>query len=294
MQPFLTVAAGLDEVAMMGWEDAVLVLHAGSSFDEVAVVDSGAVAFVAAEGDTPQWVNTSLMEPTLSVSGAQTRVYLAGVRMRDGDTALVVSQAQVDVRDSELASNDILGLSCGEGARVDVRRSRIVANSGGGIVAQSGAELYLENCFVGGGAPDVDAIALTTANLDALYTTVGAGLGTTTALRCDAGSVVDVRNSILVSRSDDDELQCGTAVVNNSAAELDLGGTNSLVSAMDVAWFADFNGGDFLLTTEGAAPGNLIFENLAQWEGGDPPTDIDGDPRPLVDGTPDYAGADVP
>jgi hypothetical protein len=30
------------------------------------------------------------------------------------------------------------------------------------------------------------------------------------------------------------------------------------------------------------------------WQTGDPATDIDGDARPTTDGTPDYAGADVP
>jgi len=34
--------------------------------------------------------------------------------------------------------------------------------------------------------------------------------------------------------------------------------------------------------------------STAAWNGGDPPFDIDGDPRPAVSGAMDYAGADVP
>jgi hypothetical protein len=34
------------------------------------------------------------------------------------------------------------------------------------------------------------------------------------------------------------------------------------------------------------------IETAALWETGDPTTDIDGDSRPVTDGTPDFAGAD--
>ncbi|MCH9684534.1 MAG: hypothetical protein K0V04_24070 [Deltaproteobacteria bacterium] len=36
------------------------------------------------------------------------------------------------------------------------------------------------------------------------------------------------------------------------------------------------------------------FVEVAQWNEGDPPTDIDGDPRPAGDRGLDYAGADIP
>jgi len=286
-QTFGTIGAALDEVTAMGWEDAVLVLHAGTDFNEVALVESGALAFVAAEGDSPQWVNTAVMAPTLSVSGAQTRVYVAGVRMRlnGNDTALAVTEAQVDVRDCELASNDILGLSCGEGSRVDIRRSRVVQNTGGGIVASSGCELNVENCFVGGDV-EVAGIDINDASATVLYSTVTAStFGTVPALGCSSPMVVDIRNSIIVTQggASPDELSCATATVTNAATEAEAG-------MFDVGWFEDFNGGDYGLTASGA----MAFENLAQWQDGDPPTDIEGDPRPEVDGSPDHAGADVP
>jgi len=187
-----------------------------------------------------------------------------------------------------------LSLAAAEGLVVDeaftwVDRGRIVQNAGGGVLAQNGAELVLRNCFVGGNA-EANVLDIQGSTATVLYSSVGAGLGVTAAVVCDAGSMVDVRNSILVSRSNDDELQCTMATVNNSATELDIGGTNTSAGPMEVSWFEDFNSGDFHLTT--MVP--IAVGGAARWEEGDPPTDIDGDPRPAVDATPDYAGADVP
>jgi hypothetical protein len=57
---------------------------------------------------------------------------------------------------------------------------------------------------------------------------------------------------------------------------------------IEASWFVDIMAGDFHLDTPPAA-----VSTSAQWTTGDPSIDIDGDPRPNVDGTPDYAGADV-
>lgn len=37
-----------------------------------------------------------------------------------------------------------------------------------------------------------------------------------------------------------------------------------------------------------------MIDTAATWITNDPTTDIDGDPRPMTDGSPDVAGADVP
>lgn len=269
-QMYANVAAALTAVDGMGLERAVLVLHEGADFNETAVVNSAAIAFVAADGQSPQWVYTSMpAAPTLTVSGADTRVYLDGIRLAQN-------------------AND-LGLSC-SGAAVDVRRSEIVANQGGGLSASTGCALSVENSFVGGDVNDVDAISATGAELSILYTTIGAGFGTAAALRCDGASTVAVRNSLLVARGSDDELQCAAAVTN-SAGET-LSAPNVSLGDMATAWFGaggTFGTGDFHLS--GTQPASI--SDAAQWGPGDPATDIDGDPRPAAVG-PDYAGADVP
>jgi hypothetical protein len=50
------------------------------------------------------------------------------------------------------------------------------------------------------------------------------------------------------------------------------------------------DGFDFLLATQHAA----AINTGATWMTGDPTADIDGDPRPSTDGSPDVAGADIP
>lgn len=43
-----------------------------------------------------------------------------------------------------------------------------------------------------------------------------------------------------------------------------------------------------------SASGQTQFSDIAAWLNGDPPFDFEGDARPDIDGTADYAGADVP
>ena len=48
--------------------------------------------------------------------------------------------------------------------------------------------------------------------------------------------------------------------------------------------------GNFHLINDGIT----TFADIAQWQTGDPPWDIDHEDRPMTDGASDYAGADVP
>jgi hypothetical protein len=171
------------------------------------------------------------------------------------------------------------------GAFAWVDRSRIVQNTGGGVLAENGAELTLRNCFVGGGT-DVIGVEIIDATASVLYSTISAStFGMTPALICTTPVAVDVRNSIIVSQGGvpPDELSCIASTVAGSASEADVG-------AFNAGWFVNFNGGDYHLTPLGAT----TFADIAQWQTGDPSTDIDGEPRPTVDGTADYAGADIP
>ena len=78
------------------------------------------------------------------------------------------------------------------------------------------------------------------------------------------------------------EVECSGATLTDSATEADVG--------FDAAWFMGYATGDFRLSTSG----DTTFADVAEWREGDPPTDIDGHPRPTTDGQPDHAGADVP
>lgn len=224
------------------------------------------IALLAAPSEAPIIQGTG-MNPGLRAQDAGTVLYVDGLTLSNG-------AAQGLVVDEAFTWAD---------------RSRIVGNDGGGIVAQNASELTLRNCFVGGDVNDINALEAIGANVTALYSTVGGGFGSATALTCDVGSSVAVRNSLLVARTDGDELACPPATVERTAAEMDLGGTNTVVGPMDTLWFVGYGTGAFSLSA--MAPASI--STAARWMAGDPATDIDGDPRPTTDGAMDYAGADA-
>jgi len=267
-QKYATLGDALATVAEGA--QATVIVHGNDAFDEAGTVDGGrVVAFLANDGDLPRWILSGGGAPQLTVLDGT--VLMEGIQMSGNadDRGLVV-----------------------DGGQAWVDGSRIVQNTGGGVLAQNGAELVLRNCFVGGSVNNVPAVNVNGADLRMLYSTVGAGFGTSTALTCEGAFVADIRNSIFVAETDTDEVVCSgeMATIEYSAAEFDLGGTNTPLAPLDTAWFAGYGAGTFSLTKAGAD----IFRDIAQWQEGDPLTDIDGDLRPTTDATPDYAGADVP
>lgn len=95
-----------------------------------------------------------------------------------------------------------------------------------------------------------------------------------------------VRNSVVVSYSDQPEVDCPNLESINNFTEDGSGMTFDDLSN----WFVDFEGGDFHLS--GSYPQEI--DTPAVWLSGDPAVDIDEDPRPMADGSPDVAGADIP
>lgn len=245
----------------------VFMVHelAGDAAYNGVLVDQGkTIALLAAPGDRPRVAGTG-GDPSLRGQGAGTSLYVDGLR--------VVGNLQGR------------GVELDTGALAWLDRSHIVQNTDGGILATTGAELTLRNGFVGGGT-DVMGIDINGASANIVYSTVGTStFGMVPVLSCSGSGVVDVRNSIVMGQGDDPtiETSCAAASVTHSATEANVG-------PVVVGWFVDFNNGDFSLT----ASGGDIFAGLAQWQAGDPETDIDGDDRPSIVGAADHAGADIP
>lgn len=269
-QAFTSLGAAIDSFAV-GSEGTIIVHQA--NYDEAATVDAGRVLAFLAENtgagvQPPRWV------------------FLGG-----GSPQLVVSDATVLMDGIQVSGNSS---TTHAGVRLDsgqawIDRSRIILNNGGGIVAQSGAELVLRNCFMGGSINNEATAIVNGATATVVYSTLAAGFGGATAMTCDGTATVDVRNSILVAETGSNEILCTGATIDYSVTEMNLGGTNTGLGEMQTSWFADYAGGDFHLAI---AP--VSIGNAAQWESGDPSIDIDGDPRPAIDGVPDAAGADIP
>ena len=267
--PLCSISDAVDAIPN-GDASVIRIAEASTSYNEAVVVDAGkVVAFLANDGDSPRWRTNG--DPTLRVAGGTSVALLSDIRLRDGtEVGLEVDAAQVWVD-----------------------RCRIVQNDGGGIVASNNANLVVHSSFVGQGNPDTIAIEATDSTLDVLYSTLLGGstvVESPAALACDTGSDVTVRNSFLVSASTDPELTCAGADVTYTASETAISGTgNQALGNLTGDWFADFADGDYLLDIPPAA-----LLTTAQWQTGDPTTDIDGDARPTVDGSDDVAGADIP
>jgi len=261
--PFCDLASALINAPA----EPLIILH--ELFEEAAyqedTVVMNTIALFAADGELPrlQGVNNN---PAITV-GASGTLFMRGVRI----SGTAVEGFRVS----------------GGSAWID--QGWIVNNSGGGIVVAGGGMCRVTNSFVGGDVSDRDAVSVTGGSAEVVYTTMLAGFGTSSALSCDDGSGTSVRNSLVVSRSDDDEIQCPSVTVTTSATELDLGGDNTSLGAFDTAWLVpEFAQGDFSLS--GNQPAGIA--TAAIWLTGDPATDIDGEPRPETDGAEDFAGAD--
>jgi hypothetical protein len=233
-----------------------------------ANVISSPIALFAANGESPVLVGTG-GQASLSVTPSG-QLFLRGVILagtQNGGVGLAVN---------------------GGGAWVEA--SSIVNNTGGGISVDGGS-LVLENCFVGGDQNDQRAVDVTDGTVSITYSTLAAGAIGASALFCDAGTNTTVRNSLLVARTDTDEVSCPNAVLTDNALEMSMANNTSLGSmpADTSLWFIGYGAGNFSLAD--AHP--LAIDTAATWATGDPATDINGDARPTQDGLPDCAGADV-
>lgn len=274
-------------------EQAVVVLHGTTNFDEACTLEGNrVVAFKMASDADLDWIQSNTDQaPTLTL-GNGAIAYLDGLRFlanTQGDEAVLALQgAIVYLRRSEISGNQGLAISA-DNARVFVDRSRIVGN-GGGIEATGGSTVTLTNVFVSG-PNDVSAVTIDGSTLEMRYVSAGAAFGDARALQCLGTSTVRIRNSLLLSRGDLNAVDCTGAIVDTSAMSgvlVDVTGTgNTQGVVVNPDWFSNYNGGDFHLVD------GHPFNDVAVWQDGDPLTDIDGDLRPGIPG-PDVAGADVP
>ena len=181
--------------------------------------------------------------------------------------------------------------SSGDGPAVHVSAGTLYANGlevsespGGGLLASDGASVHLDNGMLGYFQQSGPGIEVASASLQMRYTSI-AYLGANPAILCTRPVGVTMENSIVAYFTGGTDIDCPDATVSNLVTRDEVGPMPG-----DFVWFENHLSGDLHLRPEGAA----VFADYAQWNTGDPATDIDGDPRPRVDGTPDFPGADVP
>jgi hypothetical protein len=259
--PFCSLDAALDTPAA---EKLIIVEETLNGYSGSFVVADD-VALFAAPYDEPR-VRTFNNAAVLTVSG---NLFMRGMSL-------------------SYSGYPTLGLVV-DGGNAWIEQSKIVNNSGGGILVDGGGSLVLTNSFVGGSA-DSPALRVNDGTFELLYVTVGLppSVGGP-ALECTDGSSSMMRNSLITSVHADPEVDCPNLSVSTSALEMFLGDNVSL-GDMDVGWFDGYLAGDYHLS--GTHP--PAIDTAATWLSGDPTTDIDGDPRPTTDQSPDVAGADIP
>lgn len=226
-------------------------------------------------------------------------LYVARIRIEDGQGAAAVrcrAAAQLWLDDVRIVGYGGRAISAADCTTV-VRRNQLAQNLYSIHIAE-GTTLRLENSLVAhfdmGAALEIGAASI--ANL--LYTTLGDVTQHESGLFVclDGTAGLDARNSALLSHGLVDTFSCATSAAQLtdslvSASELENADTNTSVIPPQAVpqIFMDWNGGDLHVFGDG-----LPLAGVARWKQGDPRTDVDGDPRPLMDGAPDIAGGDRP
>lgn len=241
-----------------------IIIHEGSYY-ESAVIDLGRrLALLAAAGEVPS-LDSAGVQVTVDTSAA---VIIEGLRIGDntGGIGLVLDgQAWLD-------------------------RVQLV-NNGLGAQLQPGAYAVFRNCTVGylTGSGYNALYVDDDASATILYSTLVGDADLGNGLICSPLAMVTVRNSI-IANYDGNPIDCAADISYSAMTNLFAGDGNQEVSAEVTSWFPSFPSGDFHLASNLA----YLFEGIAQWQIGDPSIDLDGDPRPILGGAPDFPGADVP
>lgn len=171
---------------------------------------------------------------------------------------------------------------------VSVRRSTIVLNRG--AISTTGGTLTLHDSAVGGSTLSHTELEIgQNTTFTARYATVvdedggNAGL-----IQCIGATSVHFENSLVVGLGGSEIVACdiGTSAWSVVApGALVTNGDNSVAANLAEIAF----GPDYRLQAAGGPP-----DGRARWHIGYSPVDIDGALRPVDDGAPDYAGADIP
>ncbi|MEM9460201.1 MAG: hypothetical protein AAGF11_38865 [Myxococcota bacterium] len=251
-----------------------IVIHQGNYNEAVSVDAARSVALLAAGGEVSDWYS-------------------------DEGPQLTVLDGSVTVDGLHLVGNPVYPGLHVQGGTAWVDRTYIIQNEFG--VRVFGANLMMRNSMVGAlSALDASAVEIYSSAVSILGSTVVGGdvlLGSA-ALECSKNSIVLIRNSVVAEYADFSVL-CPDAQVSYSATTVPFDGSGNVeVGSVSSGWFVDALSGDFHLSDTGFS----LFADIARWQEGDPIIDIDGDarpliggePRPVFDGYPDYAGADVP
>jgi hypothetical protein len=261
---FLTVGEAL---AALGNGSGTLIIHdieVEGYAEGISFAGDRALAVFAAEGETPTLFMTPVSLEVLD--GA--RVYARGLILRGQDAALVQS-AHVEFDAVSLAPQLRHALRV-EDATVRMRNSML--------------RTTLDPTY-----PALDMVGIS--DIDIRYATM-VGLGDQAAVSCQGAALVPgsrIRNSMLVNLGEAAAVQCSSPSYEHNGLEDATGFVNNTtIGDATIDWFVNPLYGGLHLSI--VAP--ISAATAARWSPGDPPVDFDGDPRPTIEGSADFVGAD--
>lgn len=279
IQQAFGAASGEPQATIRLDEDVYLEDVSISAGRVIAIIGTGMTTIVTSGGG-----------PTVSVQGT---AYLDTVDIQNFENLAtgIVSSGDVWLEDAMVRNNEI-GLSSTAG-RVVLRRSRVLDSGGVGVRLAGGETARFINTIVANnGDPFEPAsggiVSTASATVDVLYSTIVQNTGASGgAIDCNLGTTT-VRNSIIASQAMSNAIDClgANTVTYSVVADSEYEGDPTNVALMN---YAALN-----LDADYEIAGGSVANDAAQWELGDPTTDINGAPRPAVPGTADYAGADLP
>lgn len=284
-QPYCSITSAL---AAAGTGTQATIRVAAGAYIESVVIGSDAVVAIVGTGDVTIAANGGSPSVQLSTGGtgylsamavdnlaaapgieSAGDLRLDGVTIQDADTGLLSTEGRVHLEGVRIINNALTGVSVG-GMDDVVLRNVIIAANGTGTAPRG---------FVTSAATPFSMV----------YTTIAFNAGTNAgAINCAGEATRTVRNSILVSNSFMNTINCGESltVTNSVVADPDHEGEPTNVPVLDDTGL--LFGAAFEIGT------GSVAEGVAVWLDGDPLVDINGTTRPGVDGSPDAAGANVP
>ncbi len=297
-KPFCEIADAVDSI--IDTDPRLIRVKPSATYTKQIDVSSGLTIAIMRESDETDPIVLQVANEDSVQIAQNAKVYIEDLSIRgEGPTTaagVVCNSALISLTRSEIVDKRGTGAISND-CELMIDGSRLYNDLGGGIRATSGA-VTIRNSIIGNngsGGAMVSGLTLEgSVAVDIVYTTIAFNFAFgPQALVCADTADGTIRNSIVFGSGDQNSVECGALEFTTSAVDSNdlMGSMNKFFSPdqLQLGWFVDVLGGDFHLTGNGAE-----FNGVAVWSDGDPMIDFDGDMRPAVDSSPDFAGADLP
>jgi len=284
-QPYCSISGALAD-AGVGTQATIRV--AGGTYIEDVSISPSAVVAIISTGMVTMLANNGSASVTINAGGTG---YLAGLSV-DNLSAAPGVQSAGDVRlDDVTIENADTGLLSTDG-RVHLEDVRIIGNDLTGVSVGGTEDVTLRNVIIAGngtGTSPRGFITTAATPFTMVYTTIAYNAGTNAgAINCVGEAIRSVRNSILISNSFMNTINCGEnlMITTSVISDVDYEDEPTNVPVVDDS--------GLLLDVDFEIGVGSVADGVAVWEEGDPLFDINSVMRPGLNGASDAAGANEP